>query len=344
MAASAWTPVDESKAPSGWTPVEETRSAASPIAPPTIQRPSVSMHPSFLMGDPNSDATPQSLPDVATGMAKNMGHLAAMAPVVEHRILQRHGIAGPSDMFPGEHTLDQVEKQDVPNAALTMMGAEGVEAPEPGVPKIAPKISPPAPTEGPGMIARLGKVALKHTPGVGVITDTVDAIRGPEPPAPKPPRPAIAKVPETEGIQWGTGGKGPIDLRGKMIPPAKPAAPITYPPEAPNVIARPKAVAPERARFLEDKSTQEEIRDAAEREDHSRLSQEKREWFARNQAGSTKAELTGQTDKPVKYTKSPIAKLTSSEPVGVTTPETDDLTPVLKKSLAEARKRRGASR
>lgn len=415
MAASAWTPVKEPNAPAGWTPVEETpRSAASPIAPPAVQRPNVPMHPAFLAGDPNKDATPPSFGEVAEGMARNLYQVST--PGIATSVLNKNAPSVaqhlPAAMRDNATPIAQLPMQVAEN--FTMMAAPetegaGVEAPKPGVPKIAPKISPPSP-EGPGMMARVGSLvsreAKSHIPFFGrsvskpTFGDVADAVRGPEAPTPTPPKPAIAKIPETEGIQWGTGGKGPIDLRGQRIPvkpvypgahlpekpptnpgapfPEKPPAevfkargletggqspqqppesalgkiavvpekaprPITYPPEAPRVIERPKTVAPERARFLEDKSTQEEIRDAAEREDQSRLSQEKREWFARNQPGQTKGELVEQASKAV---KAPMAKVTSSGPrgVGVTTPETDDLVPVLKKSLEEARKRRGASR
>lgn len=171
--------------------------------------------------------------------------------------------------------------------------------------------------------------------------------RFPEKPAVNPGAPFPEKPPtevlKARGLERGGHAPEapPAAALGKIaVVPERGPKPITYPPEAPRVIARPN---PGRARFLEDKGTQEEIRDAAEREDQSRLSQEKREWFARNQPGQTKGELVEQASKAV---KAPMAKVTSSGPrgVGVTTPETDDLVPVLKKSLEEARKKRGASR
>jgi hypothetical protein len=37
-------------------------------------------------------------------------------------------------------------------------------------------------------------------------------------PAPPPPTPAPTQIPQTNGIPWGSGGQGPLALRGQMIP------------------------------------------------------------------------------------------------------------------------------
>jgi len=60
---------------------------------------------------------------------------------------------------------------------------------------------------------------------------------------------------------------------------------------------------------LETKSLQEQVRDAADAERRTFESQDKRDWFARNQPGSTKGELTGTPEKPVKFTKTPGVSL-----------------------------------
>jgi hypothetical protein len=70
----------------------------------------------------------------------------------------------------------------------------------------------------------------------------------------KPSLPPV-EVGSTEGIPWGTGGKGPIDLRGKMIPAEPPPirySPGTGPGSAPfapgthsqTILVRPSATAP----------------------------------------------------------------------------------------------------
>jgi hypothetical protein len=54
----------------------------------------------------------------------------------------------------------------------------------------------------------------------------------------EPPKPPTPGVPETNGVPWGSGGQGPIDLRGKVIPPASSQLPS-------DVAAAPDAATPE---------------------------------------------------------------------------------------------------
>jgi hypothetical protein len=94
--------------------------------------------------------------------------------------------------------------------------------------------------------------------------------------------------------------------------------------------------------MLESRSLQEQVRDAASAEQRTFASQQKRDWFGRNQSGSTKGELTGQPDKPVTFTKTPGVKLKDQVKAGTTVPgPDDDLTPLLKKSLKQAIQERG---
>lgn len=100
--------------------------------------------------------------------------------------------------------------------------------------------------------------------------------------------------------------------------------------------------------IAETKSLREQVREAAEREGRTILSQEKRDWFARNQPGTTKGELTGAPSRPVKFTKTPGVSSAASRassgaskapqvPVGTRVPgPEEDLTPLLKKSLKQA--------
>ena len=125
-------------------------------------------------------------------------------------------------------------------------------------------------------------------------------------------------VPEYAGEDY-----GPME----QTPPAqKPNLPFlrksTYPPEGPQTF-KPQPT-PEAVDRLETRSIQERVRDAAESEDATRQRISQQEWFARNDPSTPKGELIqnarGQNPQP--------------------TPPTDDLTPLLKKSLAQARKRR----
>lgn len=67
--------------------------------------------------------------------------------------------------------------------------------------------------------------------------------------------------------------------------------PVAWPPEAPRVIERAGPSPKERAYALETKGIQEQIRDAAELQDRTHLSQAKREWFGRNAPAEGKGGL-----------------------------------------------------
>lgn len=82
------------------------------------------------------------------------------------------------------------------------------------------------------------------------------------------------------------------------VAPGVPSRTTNWPPAAPrNVIQRAaeKTSKAELADRLETKDIQAQMRRDLEEHGHSAYSQEKRDWFARNQPGSTKGELTAQT-------------------------------------------------
>lgn len=349
-----WDNYQSQSAPSGpWekygAPPPGPPSAASPLLPPTLKPPQIPMHKVMLTGGTSENPDPQrnvaeQVGQVGEGMGK--GVVNASAPVTAHRLLQGRGIAPAGDMYSGEPDL----KGNISAAGQMMAlgGIEGAEAtPAIGRPQMA---APEAASEAPGMTMRVGKVLAHRIPGVKLASDLADAVKGP-PPIPRPiPKPTASPIPSTEGMQWGTGGKGPIELRGKMIPPEPTSPPLNYPPDAPVVIARPN---PERQRYLEDKGTEEQIREAAEGEDRTRLSQEKREWFARNAPASTKGELgeqfNAQIAKPSSSTPTNAVKargVSKSPPAlapGTRVPGPDeDLTPLLKKSLRAVKKAKKA--
>jgi hypothetical protein len=136
MAQQDWFAANAPKADGGDWFAKNAPSAASSITPPkmTVGAPaSQPMTQHYLIGgggnDPVKPVT-ESVGDVASGMVKNVGYLAAMTPTIVHRGLQKQGIAPEGDVFPGEHTAQEVQEQDVPNAAMTVMtgAAEGMEA------------------------------------------------------------------------------------------------------------------------------------------------------------------------------------------------------------------------
>lgn len=96
-----------------------------------------------------------------------------------------------------------------------------------------------------------------------------------------------------------------------------------------------------KADLAESRIIEDDVRHRALGEEQTFASQQKRDWFGRNQPGSSKSELTGQIAKPVKYTKTPGVRAPEGIKPGTTVPEpNEDLTPVLEKSLAAARKKK----
>jgi hypothetical protein len=125
--------------------------------PPALSPPKVPMHEVELFTGAEHTQHPltEKIGELAGGALSSAGHMIAAAPVVEHRLLQRHGIMGErSRLFPGEHTAKEVEQQDVPNMVVSMLPgiAEGLEAAPktfaprgrtvPEVPKGAEKLAP----------------------------------------------------------------------------------------------------------------------------------------------------------------------------------------------------------
>lgn len=185
------------------------------------------MHQSALIGDPDKPTHPpltEELGDIGKGFVHSLADVSA--PILAHRIGQRVApkMIPRGDIYSGEGQL-----KDVPEKA-TIMTVGGMEAGPEG--EIAPRASVPAPTRivppimedaAPGVAMRVGKVLAHKIPGVKLASDLADAVRGPET-KPTPNAPAVP-IPETNGIQWGTGGDGPLDLRGQRIQSPDEAAP-----------------------------------------------------------------------------------------------------------------------
>lgn len=151
-----------------------------------------------------------------------------------------------------------------------------------------------------------------------------------------------------QGHALAEGGRAVVDpaasLGGIPVRAIRPAQASTYPPEGPIILEKNQPMVPgSKADIAETKAIQEQVRDAAEGEDRARLSQARREWFARNQPGSTKGELTGTADRPVRYTKTPGVNVSDTGvPAGTKVPAPDeDLIPLLRKSLRAVKGKKG---
>lgn len=147
------------------------------------------------------------------------------APVIGHRVLQRLGAVGPgSRLYPEEGTLKDAAR----DATLLMAGgAEGLEAEPAAISARVARptaVSPAVEAGTPGILGRAREVAVRRAgriPGVQATKDALYIVGGKGEAAAAPPliaKPSAAPIPETNGVPWGTGGPGPIELRGKSIP------------------------------------------------------------------------------------------------------------------------------
>jgi len=172
----------------------------------------------------------------------------------------------------------------------------------PTVPEAAPTM-PPSNVRGPGEIA---PEAIRPRAYSARTAEPIPPRQGLMLPAPKP-------------IQT------PIEAA-----PIKPAPRAAWPPErTPSLKLQPEPGSVED--LAETKRIQEQVRDAAEMEDRTRLSREKREWFGRNAPAKTKGEMI-QEAKPTVSSGKPGAKIVEG-----------DLTADWQKALADlkARKAKG---
>lgn len=200
-------------------------SAASPIPAPPIQRPSVNMQPVELdTGQPaQPDRVLQHLKQMAIGAGQNLGQIST--PGIAASLLNRFrpGTQLPASLQGATKEalpLNQLPEQMVMTTLPSIAG--GLDEPTPAAQTVRPTIrqnSSPAPVETPS-INPLVKMLTKRIPGVGTFSDAMEVMnyylkQQNAPVAPPPPTPGI---PETGGIPWGSGGQGPLDLRGRMIP------------------------------------------------------------------------------------------------------------------------------
>lgn len=218
-------------------PLHAESSSVSPIPPPPMPASRINVHPSYLIGDPDADATPRSVVDQLEDMGKNIfqsstpGIVSSIARHLSPGALSKHGWLGSwaeKNATPVEHLPSQLATNlamyAIPGGEAEAGGAGEVAAARPveGAIRPRPRISVAPATESAeastmaGRAASVARRRIGNLPGVKAVKDADYIFRGDRtPPAEAPP----ASVPQTNGIEWGTGGAGPLDLRGKMIPP-----------------------------------------------------------------------------------------------------------------------------
>jgi hypothetical protein len=140
-------------------------SAASAIPPPTLAKPSVAMHPSYLIGDPDADATPQSMGEVAKGMARNVYQVSApgIAASLAHKFapgaLSKSAIPHGESLERNATPLKELPGQIVENAAYAAIpeGSAEAEGEKAATPRGRTVPKPPAETLSPEQVEAVEK-------------------------------------------------------------------------------------------------------------------------------------------------------------------------------------------
>ena len=197
--------------------------------------------PSASQGPPN---TLGDMADVALQSLKGIAQISA--PGIAASLINKTapGLAAKLQQIPylGSAMQQAAPLKNIPGmAAVTMAAplAEGMQAgdvvPDPNAPRPQPQPATSAPSDSPSLL----KIASRHIPFVGRGLRALDTVQelanlGKQPRGGRIRTTSTStQIPETNGIPWGSGGQGPLELRGKMIPRSSiyPGAPY---PESPS--------------------------------------------------------------------------------------------------------------
>ena len=201
-----------------------------------------------LYQDPN--APPNTLGDMADVALQGLKGIAQIsAPGIAASLINKTapGLAAKLQQVPyiGPLMQQAAPLKNIPGMATAAMAsplAEGMEmgdlTPDPNAPRPQPQPSAQPSPQSSG--SSLLKIMSRHIPIVGRGLRAMDTVQelanlGNQPTVGEPTPATPTQIPETNGIPWGSGGQGPLELRGKMIPStqAQPA------PQTPNVQAQP---------------------------------------------------------------------------------------------------------
>src|ERR1700722_10653066 len=179
-----------------------------------------------LYQDPN--APPNTLGDMADVALQGLKGIAQIsAPGIAASLINKTapGLAAKTQQIPyiGPAMQQAAPLKNIPGMATAAMAeplAEGMQVgdvmPDPNAPRPQPQPAPTSP-DSPSLL----KIMSRHIPIVGRGLRAIDTVQdlanlGKQPTLPTPAAPS--QIPETNGIPWGSGGQGPLDLRGQMIP------------------------------------------------------------------------------------------------------------------------------
>ena len=229
-----------------------------------------------LYQDPN--APPNTLGDMADVALQGLKGIAQIsAPGIAASLINKTapGLAAKLQQIPyiGPLMQQAAPLKNIPGMATAAMAsplADGMEmgdlTPDPNAPRPQPAPASPNPASPNG--SSLLKIMSRHIPVIGrglramdTVQDLQNLVNGPAPSPQPAATPMPTQIPETNGIPWGSGGQGPLDLRGKMIPstqaqPVQPAAPIIPQQPAPMLQFDPVANSSQLAGHTYDPQTQ----------------------------------------------------------------------------------------
>jgi hypothetical protein len=175
---------------------------------------------------------PNTLGDMADVALQGLKGIAQIsAPGIAASLINKTapGLAAKLQQIPyiGPMMQQAAPLKNIPGMATAAMAsplAEGMATgdlvPDPNAPR--PQPAPPSPASPNG--SSLLKIMSRHIPVIGrglramdTVGELQDLVNGPTP-APQSAAPAPNQIPQTNGIPWGSGGQGPLELRGQMIP------------------------------------------------------------------------------------------------------------------------------
>jgi hypothetical protein len=185
-----------------------------------------------LYQDPN--APPNTLGDMADVALQGLKGIAQIsAPGIAASLINKTapGLAAKLQQVPyiGPLMQQAAPLKNIPGMATAAMAsplAEGMEmgdlTPDPTAPR--PQPAPASPNAASPNGSSLLKIMSRHIPVIGrglramdTVQDLQNLVNGPASSPQPAATPTPTQIPETNGIPWGSGGQGPLGLRGQRF-------------------------------------------------------------------------------------------------------------------------------
>jgi hypothetical protein len=212
-------------------------------AAPTGLTGSVDQPKTFREKNPHLIQQLDEVGDMVKATGKNLYQVSV--PGIASSFLKRE-FPSIANHLPGMMTENAAPFEELPKKIGTTLPLMALGDDVPPEAKVESRIARPTPkpvAPESSMLSRTGEVLKRHISDNKIVRGAKDInyiARG-KAETPTIAKPAVtpAPVPETNGVRWGTGGEGPLDLRGKMIPSAggdelTPFRNVEPPPKSPS--------------------------------------------------------------------------------------------------------------